>query len=166
MDNKVTITPDENGNVLTISEKNPLYAHIRVKQHVYIYDDSGWLRNKELSALIHGETETMMNMNYEAYQTLPGNIVIKEALTPFSLTEGDRDLKYAGKTGVICRVDDQPIYRKTFYTENQAATHELIAHTNKDEIRAAIAIERGSTLMNSLKGITSDFVVQPMAASV
>jgi hypothetical protein len=166
MDNQVTITPDENGNVLSISEKNPLYAHIRVKQHVYIYDDSGWLRNKELSALIHGETETMMNMRYEAYQNLPGNIIIKESLTPFSATDSDRDLKYAGKTGVICRVDDQPIYRKTFYTENQHAAHELIAHTNKEEIRAALAIQRGSSMMNSLKGITSDFVVQTVAASV
>ena len=140
-----------------------MYAHIRVKQHVYIYDENGWLRNKELSALIHGGTETMMNMNYEAYQNLPGNIIIKESLTPFSATDGDRDLKYAGKTGVICRVDDQPIYRKTFYTESQHASHELIAHTNKDEIRAAIAVQKGSSIMASLRNVTSDFVVQNVA---
>ena len=46
---------------------------------------------------------------------LPGKIVVVESLTPFNPENPDRDLKIAGGTGVICRIDDQPIYRQTFY---------------------------------------------------
>ena len=155
---KVRITPDENGNVVTISENNPDFAHIRVEQDTYMYDDNGWLRARKLSALIHAETATLIGMNYQPNQELPGNIIVKESLTPFQAKDSDRDLKYAGKTGVICRVDDQPIYRKTFYSENPNAVHELIQHTNSDEIRAAIAIAANSqsAFMNALNKVQNN----------
>lgn len=159
---KVKISADLNGNVVTISENNPDYAHIRVVQDTYMYDDNGWLRARQLSALIHAETETLMKMGYKPDQELPGNIIVKESLTPFSNTDPDRDLKYAGKTGVICRVDDQPIYRRTFYTENPNANHELIQHSNSDEIRAAIATSANvnSSFMSALSKVkTNEFAV-------
>ena len=155
---KVRVTADVNGNVVTISEKNPEFAHIRVEQESFMYDENGWLRAKVLSALIHAETETLLKMGYSADQELPGNIIVKESLTPFQTNDPDRDLKYAGKTGVICRVDDQPIYRKTFYTENKESNHELIQHTNSDEIRAALAVQpsTASAFMSALNKVTSN----------
>jgi hypothetical protein len=50
------------------------------------------------------------------------------------------DLKYAGKTGVVCRFFDEPIYRQSFYTENVNEQDELIQHTNTDEIRESIQL--------------------------
>lgn len=135
---KVRVTSDANGNVVTISDKNPEYAHIRVVQEVKMYDDSGWLKLKQLSALIHADTETMLSMNYQPDQELPGNIIVRESHKPFSFSNPDRDLKYAGKTGIPCHVDGEPIYRKTFYSENPNAEHRLIAHTNTEEIREAL----------------------------
>ena len=159
--NKVRITADLNGNVVTISEKNPEFAHIRVVQDSFMFDENGWLRSRQLSALIHAETNVLLGLNYQPDQELPGNIIVKESLTPFQANDSDRDLKYAGKTGVLCRVDDQPIYRKTFYTENQSASHELIQHTNSDEIRAAIqfASKSQNSFMSAMSKVSSDFVV-------
>lgn len=162
MTSKVRVTADENGNVVTISEKNPDFAHIRVVQNSIMFDENGWLKAKQLSALIHADTATLLAMNYQPDQELPGNIIIKEALMPFSNNDSDRDLKYAGSTGIVCRVDDQPIYRKTFYTETPNMNHELIHHTNSDEIRAANAIQRSTPVadfMNALSKVNSDFVV-------
>lgn len=150
MDGKVTIMADNNGNVVTISEKNPDYAYIRVKQDTYIFDENNWLKAKTLTALIHAQTDVLLKMNYQPDQELPGKIVIKESLTPLSSNDSDRDLKYAGSTGVLCRVDDQPVYRKTFYTENMNSQHELIQHSNSDEIRARIAQMKAS--MKHVKG--------------
>lgn len=158
---KVRINADENGNVIRISENNPEFAHIRVTQNAFMYDENGWLRARVLSALIHSDTATLIGMNYQPDQELPGNIIVKESLTPFNNTDPDRDIKYAGKTGVICRVDDQPIYRRTFYTENPNAGHELIQHSNSDEIRAALAAAKpsNSAFMNALSKVNSDFAV-------
>ena len=43
----------------------------------------------------------------------------------------------AGDTGIVCCVDGQPIYRKTFFTKDQTAEDVLIAHDNGDAIREA-----------------------------
>lgn len=154
MNTKVTVLADVNGNAVTISEKNPDFSHIRVGQTVLMYDENGWLKKKELSALVHGDTETMLAMGYEVGQELNGSIIVKESLSPFG-ADGDRDLKIAGATGIVCRVDDQPIYRKTFYSESPNAQHELIAHTNRDEIRTAGAIERSAAqMLKSLSGVS------------
>jgi hypothetical protein len=65
-----------------------------------------------------------------------------ESFQPFNQENPDRDLKIAGDTGVICRVDDEPIYRQTFYTTNENAVDELIMHTNANEIREVQAAKR------------------------
>jgi len=47
------------------------------------------------------------------------------------------DFKIAGKTGVVCMVNEQPIYRKCFYNQSGTDTDETISHTNGDAIRQA-----------------------------
>jgi hypothetical protein len=87
------------------------------------------------SALIKGKVEDLVEMNYQENQEVPGKIVVRESFVPFNPENPERDLKIAGVTGVICRVDDQPIYRQTFYTTNDSSLDELIMHNNGVEIK-------------------------------
>lgn len=157
MQGKVTVVADKFGNVYNMSG-NPDFAYLRVKQTVAMYDETGWFNQKELTALIHGKLEDLMSMKYTAGQELPGNIIIKEQHSPFDAKNGDRHLKIAGDSGIICRVDDEPIYRKTVYTERADAEHTLIQHTNGDEIRAAIREIRDHERSESYKAVPSDFL--------
>jgi len=84
-------------------------------------------------------------MEFSANQALQGKITVREQLEPFSSNDPDRDYKYAGDTGIICCVDGQPIYRKTFFVTDMNAHDILIAHTNGQDIREA----NGSTMLNT-----------------
>jgi hypothetical protein len=132
---KVTVTSDANGNIIGVSENNPDYGYVRVEQSVTQYSDQGWLRISKRSALIKGLVQDLQTVGFTAGQELSGKIVVKESLTPFNLNNPERDLKIAGDTGVVCRVDDQPIFRQTFYTTDPNSVDELITHTNSEEIR-------------------------------
>ena len=71
--------------------------------------------------------------------------MIKESLTPFNTKKPESDLKIAGTTGVVCKVNGQPIYRKTIYTDIPTVKEELIAHDNVDEIRGALRAQQNAT---------------------
>lgn len=148
MNTKVFVTADENGNVIGISKNNPEYGYIRVEQTAPMVSDKGWLKISKRSTLIKGKVEDLQTLNYTAGQQLPGSIVIKESLTPFNTENPDRDLKIAGDTGVVCRIDDQPIYRQTFYTTNPNSYDELITHDNSEEIREVQAAQKAMMKMS------------------
>jgi hypothetical protein len=76
---------------------------------------------------------------------LNGRVVIRESLTPFNTKNPEGDLKIAGSTGVVCKVNNQPIYRKTVYTDMSTLQEELIQHDNVEEIRAAFRAQQAST---------------------
>jgi hypothetical protein len=57
-------------------------------------------------------------MEYYGGQMLEGTIVIKESLTPFNEKDPTRDLKVAGSSGILCKVGNDPIYRKTVYSNS------------------------------------------------
>ena len=152
MDNKVTVVADQNGNVIGVSQNNPEYGYIRIEQQATQINDQGWLKRVKRSALIKGKVEDLLSCNYKEGQQLSGKIVVVESFAPFNAVNPDRDLKVAGETGVICRVNDQPIYRQTFYTNNENAIDELISHTNADEIRE---VQSAQKAMSSLK-VTSN----------
>lgn len=158
MQGKVTVVADKFGNVYNMSG-NPDFAYLRVKQTVAMYDETGWFNQKELTALIHGKLEDLMAMKYTAGQELPGNIIIKEQHKPFDPNNGDRHLKIAGDSGVVCRVDDEPIYRKTVYLERSDAEHTLIQHNNSDEIRAAIREMKAQQREDVLNDNKNDYVM-------
>jgi hypothetical protein len=145
---KVVVTADQNGNVIGVSQNNPEYGYIRVEQQAIQINDEGWLRNVKRSALIKGKVVDLQSTNYREGTELQGKIVVVESLVPFNQENPDRDLKVAGSTGVICRIDDQPIYRQTFYTNNVNAIDEFINHNNSEEIKEVQGAQR---VMNSLQ---------------
>ena len=136
MSKKVRVTA-LNGVVITVSENNSEFGHVRVQQERSIYDERGWLRRKLVTALIPGSIVDLKAEDFQEGQELPGKIVIKESLTPFNKKDADKDIKIAGETGVVCRKGGKPIYIKCFYTEDANATDTLVAHDNTDEIRMA-----------------------------
>jgi hypothetical protein len=138
MDAKVYVVGDPTTKaVVEQSKNNPDYGYVRVVQSRSMVGADGFYRKIEVPALIHGYTSDLVHAGYYAGQELPGRVVIKEALTPFNLTEPNRDIKIAGTSGVTCTVNGQPIYRRTIYTEVASIEETLIAHDNIDEIRAA-----------------------------
>ena len=139
MNSKVKVTADETGSVIVVSKNNPEWAHIRVEQSRIVIDDNGFARKKTISALVHGTVEDLKSFGWAKGQELPGRIIFKESLEPFNVNQPERDYKVAGKTGIICCQDGQPIYRKTFYTLNTSAEDVAVAHTNVEDIRAAYA---------------------------
>ncbi len=138
---KVTVTADRNGNIVNISDNNPEFGYIRVEQ-VTTQITNGWLRNVKRSTLIKGKVADLLEAKFSNGQELPGKIVVVESFNPFNPENPDRDLKIAGDTGVICRVDDQPIYRQSVYTVNDQAQDEFITHNNIEEIRQVAEVQK------------------------
>ncbi|MFO0453023.1 MAG: hypothetical protein ACK52I_30920 [Pseudomonadota bacterium] len=132
---KVKVVGDENGNVIHISQNNPEYGYIRVQQETIQINEKGWLKAVTRSALIKGKMEDLEKAGYTVNTVLPGKIIVVESLTPFNPQNPEKNMKIAGNTGVVCRIDDQPIYRDTVYTTNVNAYDEFISHTNSDEIK-------------------------------
>jgi len=138
---KVTVTEDKNGNIVTISDNNPEFGFIKVSQLV-TQIANGWLRQVVRTAIINGKLDDLVEAKFKKGQELPGKIVIIESFNPFNLKNPDHDLKIAGDTGIICRVDDQPIYRQNVYTVNDQAQDEFIMHDNSYEIKEVISIQK------------------------
>ena len=157
MKSKVVVTADTNGNVIGVSENNPEYGYVRVEQAGAFINDQGWLRISKRSALIKGLVKDLVEAGFTAGQELPGKIVVVESLTPFNTQNPDRDLKIAGDTGVVCRIEDEPIYRQTFYTTNDTLNDQLIMHTNSEEIREVQAAQKA---VSALKNFKKDSVAE------
>ena len=151
MQSKVNILADDMGNVVRQSQSNPEFGHVRLQQTRVTFGNSGWVKKSNISTLLHGKLEDLNEMGLESMESLPGKIVIKEQLEPFSKNDPDRDYKKAGDTGIICCVDGQPIYRKTFFAADLSRTDVLIAHDNADAIREA----NGHAPMTNAATITS-----------
>lgn len=138
---KVTVTEDKNGNIVTISENNPEFGYIKVEQ-IATQIANGWLRQVKRTAIINGKVDDLLEAKFKDGQELPGKIVVIESFNAFNPENPDRDLKIAGDTGIICRVDDQPIYRQSVYTVNDQAQDEFIMHDNTDEIKEVAVIKK------------------------
>lgn len=138
---KVKVTADKNNNVITVSPNNPEYGWIIVEQMTAVLEN-GWMKNVLRKARINGKVEDLAQAKFTAGQELPGKIVVIESTTPFNTENPDRDLKIAGKTGVICRYYDEPIYRQAVYTSNPNLVDELIPHTNAEEIREVVLAQK------------------------
>jgi len=137
MQNKVNIVADDMGNIIRQSSKNAEFGHIRLEQQRVVFGNTGWVKSSNRSTLLHGKMDDLQNLQLNVNTPLTGKIIVKESLTPFSNNDPDRDLKMAGETGIICAVEGEPIYRKTFFVADAAAEDVLIAHTNGDAIREA-----------------------------
>lgn len=130
---KVKVVADA-ANCTVHTSKNPEFGYIKLEQVIPVFKNN-WLRNEVRTALIHGSLEELIAMDFKNGQELPGRIVIKESLQQTDSNDATRNLKYAGDTGVVCTVDDQPIYRTTYYSTNENEQDVFIQHTNTDEIK-------------------------------
>ena len=142
---KVTIVADDNGNVIRVSKNNPEYGHVRLVQEKTFIGAGNWAKRQTRSTLLHGTVEDLQATGLAEAKELPGHIVSREHLEPFQEKDGDRDLKVAGDTGVICCSYGQPIYRKAFYSMDLSEPDVLIQHTNQDAIREANGLEPRGT---------------------
>ena len=142
---KVKVTADKNGNIIGQSQNNPEYGFIRIEQQTVQINEQGWLKSVKRSTLLKGKMTDLLEAGYKEGTELPGKIIVKESLTPFNPENPDKNLKIAGTTGIICRIDDQPIYRDTFYTPNVDACDELITHNNSEEIKEVMQAQRELT---------------------
>ena len=137
METKVKVTGDELGNVIHQSVNNPEYGYVRVEQVKSVIDDNGFLRRRVISALIQGTIEDLNEENYYVGKELPGKVIIIESTKAPNKKDETKNLKYAGNTGVVCKINGQSIYRKTIYTIITNVTDELVKHDNSEEIKAA-----------------------------
>lgn len=162
--NTVKVISDEAKNVVIPSKNNPEWGHIRVEQDRMVIDDNGFARKKRISALIPGLVKDLKAFNWKADELVSGSIIFKEQLKPFNANDPERDYKVAGKTGIVCCIDGEPIYRKTFYSTaiNAQDVHILdengaiMTHNNADAIKAAykeIAEKETVTVDNSFAGL-------------
>lgn len=137
MSSKVVVVADATTNSVINLSNNPEFGYIRVEQAVNQYDDNGFLRRKKLSAIISAPIQDLKDAGYYAGQLLDGKIIVQESLEPFNSKTPERDLKVAGSTGIVCRVEGAPVYRRTLYTEKENVKDTFIAHDNVEELRAA-----------------------------
>jgi hypothetical protein len=146
MNSKVVIVADATtGAVIHVSANNPDYGYVRLQQVRTVVDDNGFLRRQVMSALIQAPVGILQEMGYHAGQTLDGKIIVKESLTPFNKKNPERDLKVAGKTGIVCTVEGQPIYRKTVYNTSSNAADLTIQHDNVEELRNAYIAQNATS---------------------
>jgi hypothetical protein len=158
MNSKVIVLADETtGAVVNVSE-NPGFGYIRCQQTKAIIDKNGFLSRKVLTALLPGAIEDLKALGYYDGQVLDANIVVDEALTPFNKKDPSRDLKVAGKTGIVCTLDGEPIYRRTRVTFNLTETDTPIKHNNTAELQAAWEKEQ-ATKSKALKP-NEDFSIE------
>jgi hypothetical protein len=138
-DSKVKVTAKD-GHVIVKSKKNEDYGHIRVEQVRMVVDDTtGFAKMKPISALIPGTIKDLKGFGWSEGDEVDGMIRIVEQMKPFNKKDPDRDLKIAGKTGIVCQKDGEPIYRKHFFTLNMNLGDTLEAHNNQEEISEAHA---------------------------
>lgn len=154
--NRVTVLADDMGCVIRVSQTNPEYGFIRLQQQRVQFTNGGWVKSTNVSTLLHGKVEDLESLNFQADQEIGGKIVIKEQTEPFNPNNPDRDLKYAGNTGVICCAYGEPIYRKTFFTTNIEEDDVLIAHTNGDAIREANGISTEQPATDSFNEVEEE----------
>ena len=132
--NKVKVTADEFGNVIRLSQNNPDYGFVRLEQSVVeIYN--GWVRRKSKTAILPGLVSDLKYLAWAEGEELEGKIVVKETLEPIIKDNLDYGVKRAGQDGPICVFEDQPIYRRTYFTMDMEDEDVYIQHTNVDEIK-------------------------------
>jgi hypothetical protein len=135
---KVKVSATAQGLVIVPSENSIGYGYIRIEQDRAFVNDKNWVSVNKVSTLLYGTIEDLSRFGYTAGMELPGKILIKESLEPFNTENPEKDYKIAGKTGIVCCLDGQPIYRKTFYNASGTENDIFIAHNNGNAIKAAI----------------------------
>lgn len=146
----VYVAGDNMGNVITVSNNNPEYGWVTLKQDTTEVSN-GWLNTKTRSAIIMGLVSTLEGLSLVEGEVIKGKIVIREQTEPFSTP--DRDVKRAGAEGpVLLDANGNTIYRKTFFVDQasidanpEEGMDVLIPHANVDEVKEFNASQRATT---------------------
>jgi len=158
MNSKVIVLADDTtGAVVNVSENNPDYGYVRVSQIRTVVDDNGFLRRKQITALMPALVEDLTEMRLFSGQQLDGKIVVEESLEPFNTKSPERDLKVAGETGIVCTLGGYPIYRRTKFSFDSNASDVSVKHDNVEELRNAYALQNSTAAIQpnedfSIKG--------------
>ena len=158
MNSKVIVLADDTtGAVVNVSENNPDYGYVRVSQVRTVVDDNGFLRRKQITALMPALVEDLTEMRLFSGQQLDGKIVVEESLEPFNTKNPERDLKVAGETGIVCTLGGYPIYRRTKFSFDSNAADVSVKHDNVEELRNAYALQNSQAAIQpnedfSIKG--------------
>lgn len=135
---KVVASPE--GDVIKTSERNPEYGSIRLEQETVNFNDKGFVNGNKRVTFLKGEITFLQKLGYRDGQELKGRIIVRESFDPPNTKDEMMGLKRAFKDGPICRYENHPIYRTTFYTEDERLQDEFIKHTNTAEIKAAMLL--------------------------
>lgn len=138
MSKSVVVLGEVGKSPINVSESNSEFGYILVQQKRTWVDNTGWVRSRNVTAQIPGAVSDLEALGYESGMEIPGTIVVVDSLTPFNTREPQRDHKLAGKTGIVCCLDGQPIYRKNIYKQDPNALDQKIQHNNNEDIRAGI----------------------------
>ena len=146
---KVVVVGDDKNNIIIQSSNNPQYGGIRVLQVTRQKDSKGFLKTIKRYAFINALMEELLKLNCKVGQEIDGKIVIIESLIPFNTEDPDKHLKVAGSTGVVFTLNNQPIYKKTYFTQEMDEKDQFIMHDNNDEIKRAFKSQKISKFLNA-----------------
>lgn len=143
---KPTVVPTEAGMVIRVSKNNPESGYILLRQERIEFNENGFAEPKPVTCLVKGDISYLKRFRWKPWQELSGKIVIQESLEPFRPKSINYDLKMSSReNGVVLVFEDQPIFRRTFYSKNEQHEDTFIQHTNGDEVRAAMFANKNST---------------------
>lgn len=122
---KVRVLPNEQGGILNVLEEEGLSGVMAME----VQQKELKMSNKKLTtvtktAQIKGYVDTMMLLNYEAGDVMHGKIVVKYSLVPPIGSDPEAFLFW--EEGIVRRTKAGiPIYRYSFYTEDNSDHDEL-----------------------------------------
>jgi len=135
MSNKVKVVETANNQVINVNANNPEFGYVRVGQTIPTFNEEGWLSTENRYFLLKGKINELQASGLSAGMELNGKLVRQESLEPFN---DYSQPKVAGSSGVICKVEGQPIYSRIVYDRSGTMQDTLIAHDNKEEIIAGM----------------------------
>jgi hypothetical protein len=159
--NKVKIMPNKNGQLVTMSVKNPEWGTVRIGSIEETIDDvTGFTQEKKKSFLMKLKGQEAIDAFLEKHKDgLPGQLIIVEAVESELPAEFeklvnekiDREeaikpyLKKSGKDGVQLTLKGERIFRYTKYDRTGKLFDTLVMHDNREEVKQARELaENGS----------------------
>lgn len=140
-----TVVPTETGMVIRVNEKNKDFGYVLLRQLRDEFSENGFIEEKPVTCLVKGPVDVLKRKNWKPWQEIKGKIVVQESLEPFREKSLEYDVKMSSSEGGVMLVhEDQPIFRRTFYSVNPEKEDNYIQHTNVEEVRAAVAAKAES----------------------
>lgn len=135
MNSKVIIVPNNLGEVVSLMPGYTNIYQINIQQTKCLFTQNGAIKKELIKSVIIGN-ESDLNRLVEHGLELEGTIIVRDSIIPYT-NQRDQDLSLCPETGILLKYNNNPIYRKCFYSNNKTAKDEIIEYNNLDEIRSA-----------------------------